>query len=800
MASTAATTSPFLGTPLPDSLPAKSGGRFQALYGFGGTKKTAAKKSAKSPASDRSLWFPGAKKSYALSGVESSHKITCGASTILILLRDPDLRRDGCDGYHRGEVEKFLRVKLDGRMMFYSGAHLLEMGGRLGFLIPVSRFDEFDIWVLKEKDKRCWERKHEVIVEESRDMLDGVTFAGSLRNGEVNLITVPNLRRDEESTDKEEWLPERSSLPFPPEKARFHRELEAAVDVVERACRLCFDVKKSLLSSDGRILEKNDRTPVMIADFGVQALISLVAEEDSGFLRSNYVNAQSGEVRGSNFLVDSVLSAVADKTSSVDEPLTSDDVLEAIDRGGKDAVSFDAEPSTYWVLDPIDGTRGFLKGSDALYVVGLPLVVKGEIAIGVMGCPNWKEDNLSTKKPDDNFRPGVIMIAHSGCGTWARRFPDVISNYKRIQDSWRRCFVDSCWLVHEARFCIPDSQTWDFMPLSVPFSTSVDCGDIRDKQKVLLLPTCCGRSSLPFPPEKARFHRELEAAVDVVERACRLCFDVKKSLLSSDGRILEKNDRTPVMIADFGVQALISLVAEEDSGFLRSNYVNAQSGEVRGSNFLVDSVLSAVADKTSSVDEPLTSDDVLEAIDRGGKDAVSFDAEPSTYWVLDPIDGTRGFLKGSDALYVVGLPLVVKGEIAIGVMGCPNWKEDNLSTKKPDDNFRPGVIMIAHSGCGTWARRFPDVITLQLTVGISEINKKYFFCQHAVAGRASVFILRARAQTVIKVWGHAVGVICVHEAGGQVTDWNGSALDLAANQVDRRIIFPAGGVLVTNGA
>ncbi|XP_008795435.1 putative PAP-specific phosphatase, mitochondrial isoform X2 [Phoenix dactylifera] len=350
------------------------------------------------------------------------------------------------------------------------------------------------------------------------------------------------------------------------------------------------------------------------------------------------------------------------------------------------------------------------------------------------------------------------------------------------------------------------------------------------------------RSSLPFPPEKARFHRELEAAVDVVERACRLCVDVKKSLLSSDGRILEKNDRTPVTVADFGVQALISLelkslfpsiplVAEEDSGFLRSNSVHAQRGEVHGANFLVDSVLSAVAEKTSSVDEPLTSDDVLEAIDRGGKDAVSFDAEPSAYWVLDPIDGTRGFLKGSDALYVVGLALVVKGEIAIGVMGCPNWKEYNLSTKKSDDKIgvsTPGIIMIAHSGCGTWTRRFSDVMgnykriqdgwrrcfvdSCCSSVDCGDIRDKQkvlllptccgSLCKYLMvaSGRASVFILRARAQTVIKVWDHAVGVVCVHEAGGKVTDWNGSPLDLAADQVDRRIIFPSGGVLVTNGA
>lgn len=38
---------------------------------------------------------------------------------------------------------------------------------------------------------------------------------------------------------------------------------------------MTFQVKRSLLSGDGRILEKNDQTPVTVADFGVQALISL---------------------------------------------------------------------------------------------------------------------------------------------------------------------------------------------------------------------------------------------------------------------------------------------------------------------------------------------------------------------------------------------------------------------------------------------------------------------------------------------------------------------------------------------
>ncbi|KAJ6829337.1 putative PAP-specific phosphatase, mitochondrial isoform X4 [Iris pallida] len=373
----------------------------------------------------------------------------------------------------------------------------------------------------------------------------------------------------------------RSSLPFPQEKAKFYRELDAAVDVVQRACRLCVDVKKSLLSNDGRIIEKKDQTPVTIADFGVQALISLelkklfpsvplVAEEDSAFLRSSCRGSPNNEGYVGNFLVDSVVSAVADRASSCDGTLSSDDVLEAIDRGGKDAVSFGSMPATYWVLDPIDGTRGFLKGDYALYVVGLALVVNGRIALGVMGCPNWKEDNFSTNGADnvDISGSGIIMVSHMGCGTWTRRFHGHDDNRIRIQDIWERCFVDSCRVVHEAQFCIPESQTWESLPLSACYSSKTDTGEIKDEQRISLIATCCGS----------------------------LC----------------------------------------------------------------------------------------------------------------------------------------------------------------------KYMMVA-------------------------------------SGRASVFILRVRSQRLIKVWDHAVGVVCVHEAGGKVTDWSGNPLNLAEDQAERRIIFPSGGIVVSNG-
>uniref|UniRef100_A0A175YLU1 3'(2'),5'-bisphosphate nucleotidase n=1 Tax=Daucus carota subsp. sativus TaxID=79200 RepID=A0A175YLU1_DAUCS len=284
-------------------------------------------------------------------------------------------------------------------------------------------------------------------------------------------------------------------LPFTKQKAKYHKELQAAVDVVERACRLCVEVKKSLFSTEGKILEKTDQTPVTIADFGVQALVSLeleklfpsiplVAEEDSAFLRSNN-------------LANSVLDVVTEKAKISGKPLTEADVLEAIDRGGKDAFVFGSSPATYWVLDPIDGTKGFLKGTEALYVVGLSLVVEGDVVLGVMGCPNWQEEDCSKlineiqEYKDVIAQLGVVMVAHVGCGTWKMRLNDISSNTTNLADSWIRCFVDKYSMINEARFCISDSQLWESLPLSNSFDATIDMENVSENE-ILLLPLCCG--------------------------------------------------------------------------------------------------------------------------------------------------------------------------------------------------------------------------------------------------------------------------------------------------------------------
>lgn len=61
----------------------------------------------------------------------------------------------------------------------------------------------------------------------------------------------------------------------------------------------------------------------------------------------------------------------------------------------------------FWTLDPIDGTKGFLRGGQ--YAVCLALIVDGKVKIGVLACPNFPtifNDSLSNR--------GVLVYGISG--------------------------------------------------------------------------------------------------------------------------------------------------------------------------------------------------------------------------------------------------------------------------------------------------------------------------------------------------------------------------------------------------
>lgn len=62
-----------------------------------------------------------------------------------------------------------------------------------------------------------------------------------------------------------------------------------------------------------------------------------------------------------------------------------------------------------WTIDPIDGTKGFLRGGQ--YAVCLAFIVDAQVQVGVIGCPNLPVD---PSKPEGD--KGCIFVAVRGHG------------------------------------------------------------------------------------------------------------------------------------------------------------------------------------------------------------------------------------------------------------------------------------------------------------------------------------------------------------------------------------------------
>lgn len=81
--------------------------------------------------------------------------------------------------------------------------------------------------------------------------------------------------------------------------------------------------------------------------------------------------------------------------------------LDLIDRGN----SSGGAEGRHWACDPIDGTKGFLRGGQ--YAVCLGLLERGEVVLGVMGCPNLPVD---PNQPEGE--KGALFVAVKGQGAY----------------------------------------------------------------------------------------------------------------------------------------------------------------------------------------------------------------------------------------------------------------------------------------------------------------------------------------------------------------------------------------------
>jgi 3'(2'), 5'-bisphosphate nucleotidase len=308
---------------------------------------------------------------------------------------------------------------------------------------------------------------------------------------------------------------------------------------------------------------------------------------------------------------------------------------------------------------------------------------------------------------------------------------------------------------------------------------------------------------------------EIKFAIDAVRSASLLVKTVQSEMVSP---ALTKGDRSPVTVADYAAQALIghlliesfpedALIGEEDSASL-------QTPDQRCT---LEQITSFIARTTPSA----TPDLVCDWIDRGSAESAS------RYWTLDPIDGTKGFLRGDQ--YAVALALVYDGKVQIGVLGCPQL----------DLGDGEGVLLAAARGLGAWLsplvgapnqgksssrrvyvsqqstptlarllRSFEsghtnvskiDILAEELGVEAEPVrmdSQAKYGVLATGGGEIYLRLLSSRQPDYReKVWDQAAGSIIVEEAGGQVTDLNGKPLDFTQG----RTLALNRGICATNG-
>ncbi len=306
--------------------------------------------------------------------------------------------------------------------------------------------------------------------------------------------------------------------------------------------------------------------------------------------------------------------------------------------------------------------------------------------------------------------------------------------------------------------------------------------------------------------------REAEFALQAVRTAAGVCEAGRRE---AGGASLRKADTSPVTVADFASQALIAgrlaeefpgdpLIAEEDSRTLESD----------------PATLAQVVERLRRLRPEVDAGRVRAWIDRGGGEA------GDRFWTLDPIDGTKGFLRGDQ--YVIALALIEGGLVAVAALAGPSLGAD-LQPRPSTE----GCIVIAVRGGGAWVMPLEGGGGRRLRVSECEspsdarllssvegahtdpeqlarlVHKLGLITEPVRLDSQAKYMVIAGGQAELlvrfpphdhssykeKLWDVAAGLLAVEEAGGRGTDLDGRALDLMAG----RELHRNRGILISNG-
>ena len=303
------------------------------------------------------------------------------------------------------------------------------------------------------------------------------------------------------------------------------------------------------------------------------------------------------------------------------------------------------------------------------------------------------------------------------------------------------------------------------------------------------------RSLTTFPAHA--YSKELIAAVAAVRRAAKITTKLQRDLANVESAT--KDDASPVTVADVAAQCVVINALSSlfpDDGFVAEE--SAADLLERGERRCVTKAAEAAG---FSVEK------LCSIVDTRRPDA-------KRWWVLDPIDGTKGFMRGAQYCTALSLIDVYEGdyerEAVVGVLGCPNLERDGSLSGGSDGD---GVVVAAARGAGCWKTPYAEDDWTPLTTtqraswadgllieGVAASHSDHGASKRAArtlnlksepvrldsqakhallaGGRGDLFTRLPRPGYVERVWDFAAAKVVVEEAGGAITDLKGRPIDV----------------------
>lgn len=299
---------------------------------------------------------------------------------------------------------------------------------------------------------------------------------------------------------------------------------------------------------------------------------------------------------------------------------------------------------------------------------------------------------------------------------------------------------------------------------------------------------------------------DLQPIFQAVRQAAVLCRQVQENaLISSD-----KGGHEPVTIADYGAQAILGRAIRQ--AFPDDAVIAEENGEQFMGLVGEDERQTVIRLLSDILGTKVTQVDVVKWLDHGhGRDT------NRRTWVIDPIDGTKGFI--SMRSYVIAAGLMMERKPVGGVIGAPGYPGEGkiFHAQSGVAYMQPlggGAVKRIHASKRTDASAIRALESVEkghanhermqrvretAGLGAAELVRIDSMEKYAriAAGDAELYLRLPRIGSTrpFMVWDHCAGVALVEAAGGMATDVDGTALDFTQGQA-----LANKGIIVSNGA